>query len=246
LLIIPAIDLKGGKCVRLWRGEKNREIIYSREPVAVAKKWIEEGAPRLHIVDLDGAFSGYPTHLGVAEKIKEISSIPIQYGGGIREIKLIREILRRDIDYVILGTKALSFKFIQKAVDEFGEKIIVAIDCKQGKIAIKGWEVETRVKPEELVRRLAPIGIATFILTDITRDGTLEGINIAFIEHFTRKLSSNLMVAGGISTVEDIKKIKEISKEKVKGVIVGKALYEGTIKLKEAIKVAGEKENGDF
>lgn len=246
LLIIPAIDLKGGKCVRLWRGVKSRETIYSQDPVAIARKWIEEGAPRLHIVDLDGAFSGYPRHLGIAEKIKKNYSIPVQYGGGIRQIKLIRETLKRGIDYVILGTRALSFNFIKKAVDEFGEKIIVSIDCKQGKLAIKGWEVETSVKPKELAKRLASIGVITFILTDITKDGTLEGVNITFIEHFIRELSSNLIVAGGISTVEDIKKIGEIGKGKIKGVIIGKALYEGTIKLKEAIKVAGEKRDGNF
>jgi len=239
LLIIPAIDLKEGRCVRLWRGIKEKETVYAQDPLQIARKWVDEGASRLHIVDLDGAFSGTPKHLEVAQKIKNSVSVPIQYGGGIRSLKVVEEVLKRGIDFVIVGTRALSRDFIREAVARFDEKIMVSIDCQKGKIAIRGWEVKTQIDAKKLGQKLASMGVETFILTDITRDGTLEGVNTYLVEQFAEEISCDLIIAGGVSTLEDIEKIKNLKNKRIKGIIIGKALYAGTIKLKEALEIAG-------
>ncbi|MBE0477811.1 1-(5-phosphoribosyl)-5-[(5-phosphoribosylamino)methylideneamino]imidazole-4-carboxamide isomerase [Candidatus Aerophobetes bacterium] len=240
MLVIPAIDLKGGKCVRLWQGIKDKETVYSHEPLQVAKLWIDKGAKRLHIVDLDGAFSGIPQHLPVAESIKKSFSITLQYGGGIRTLKILKGVFEKGINFAIIGTKALSKSFLQNAIDKFGERIIISIDCKEDKLALEGWEKETSIEIQEFARNVTDIGIKTIILTDITRDGTLRGVNIELIEDFLKNVNCNLIVAGGISSLEDIKWMKKLEDKKIKGIIIGKALYTGAIKLEEALKIADE------
>lgn len=239
MLIIPAIDLKQGRCVRLWRGIKEKETVYSQNPLQIARKWVKEGASRLHIVDLDGAFWGIPKHLEIAQEIKNSISVSIQYGGGIRSLKVMEEVLKRGIDFVIIGTRALSRDFIREAVARFDGKIIVSLDHQGGKVAVRGWEVKTQVDAKKLGQRLARMGIETFILTDITRDGTLEGVNTYLVEEFAQGIFSDLIIAGGVSTLEDIEKIRDLKNKRIKGIIIGKALYSGSIKLKEALRVAG-------
>lgn len=238
LLIIPAIDLKEGRCVRLWQGRRDKETVYAEDPVKVANLWISKGAKRLHIVDLDGAFSGIPKHLKVAEDIKKLFSISIQYGGGIRTPEILSEIVEKGIDFAIIGTKALSRDFVRYAVDRFGKRVIVSLDCKNDKLALKGWEKETSVDIHDLAEGLIETGVKTIILTDVTRDGTLRGVNIGFIQEFIKNIDCDLIIAGGICSIEDIKKIKLLGNKKIKGVIIGKALYTGTIKLEEALKIA--------
>jgi len=238
MLIIPAIDLKEGKCVRLWQGLKKRQTVYSDDPIQVAEEWIKKGATRIHIVDLDGAFSGKPRHLKVVESIKKSFPVIIQYGGGIRNLKILEKVLEKGIDFAIIGTKALSSRFIKEAVANFNQRIIVSIDCKNEKVAIKGWEVDTHIDAIQLSQNLADAGIKTLILTDIAKDGTLEGANISFIERFLKKVFCDIMVAGGISSLEDIKKIKKLQAKNLKGVIIGKALYSKTIDFKEALRTA--------
>lgn len=237
LLIIPAIDLKQGRCVRLWQGRKEKETVYSQNPLQVAKLWVEKGAKRLHIVDLDGAFSGFPKHLDLAEKIKKAFSVPVQYGGGIRKLNILEEVIRRGIDFSIIGTKALSKNFIRRAVKRFEGKIIVSIDCKKDKIALRGWEQESALDLEYTAKKLIKLGIRTIILTDITRDGTLKGANIEFIETISKKIDCDIIIAGGISSIEDVKKIKQLRNGRITGVIIGKALYAGKIKLEEALNI---------
>lgn len=240
MLIIPAIDLKEGRCVRLWQGIKERETVYATDPVEVAKLWVKKGACRLHIVDLDGAFSGSPQHLEIVEKIKNSLSVVIQYGGGIRDIKVLGEILKKKVDFAIIGTKALSLNFVKEAIAKFNNRIIVSIDAREGKVAIKGWQIKTPVSVQKLGQKLAKVGIKTIILTDIVKDGTLGGINVEFFNQFAKNVPCDLIIAGGVSSIEDIRKIKEINErvEKIKGVIIGKALYSGTIKLEDALKIA--------
>ncbi len=238
MLIIPAIDLKEGRCVRLWQGIKSKETIYAEDPFQVAKLWVKMGAKRLHIVDLDGAFAGVPKHLSLVKNIKTSLSASIQYGGGIRNLKTMEEVIQKNIDFVIIGTKALSENFVRDAVNKFGEKIIASIDCKNNKVAVKGWEVKASIDIQKLGENLTRDGIKTIILTDITRDGTLQGINIEFIQKFIKNVDCNLIIAGGISSIEDIKRIKQLKNERIKGVIVGKALYAKTVKLEEALKIA--------
>lgn len=241
LLIIPAIDLKEGRCVRLWRGIKDKETVYTQDPLQVARKWVREGAKRLHIVDLDGAFTGFPRHLELVKKIKSFADVPVQYGGGIRRLETIEEAVKKGIDFIIIGTKALSLNFIQKAVNKFGGKIIVSIDSREGKVAVKGWKVKTSIEAKKFIKELVSLGVENFILTDITRDGTLRGVNTRFIQQFDdQDIRGNLIIAGGVHTIEDIKKIKALRNEKIKGIIIGKALYEKTLKLKEAIQIVEE------
>jgi len=239
LLIIPAIDLKSGKCVRLWQGQKEKETVYAENPVEIATLWKSKGAKRLHIVDLDGAFSGKPQHLKIVEEIKEKVPVEIQYGGGIRSLEVLEEVIRKGVDFTIIGTKALSSRFIEKAVKKFGQRIIVSIDLREDKIALKGWEKEVCVDVKDLIESLAKVGIKTVILTDIKRDGTLEGVNINFIQNLVEKVKTdcNFLVAGGICSLEDIKKIKRLKSRKISGIIIGKALYTGNIKLEEALKL---------
>ena len=240
MLIIPAIDLKKGRCVRLWQGIKSKETIYAEDPLQVARLWTKMGAKRLHIVDLDGAFTGTPKHLSLVENIKNSLSACIQYGGGIRNLKIMEEVIQKNIDFVIIGTKALSENFVRNAVDRFGEKIIASIDCKDNKVAIRGWEAKASIDIQKLGENLTREGIKTIILTDIARDGTLQGVNIEFIQKFIKNIDCNLIIAGGISSIEDIKRIKQLENERIEGVIVGKALYAKTVKLKEALKIANK------
>jgi len=241
MLIIPAIDLKEGKCVRLWRGEKNKEIVYSLDPIAVARMWVEKGAKRLHIVDLDGAWEGKPLHLDIVEKIAKEVDIPLEFGGGIREFSILKEVMRKGIKYAILGSKALSPKFMKKACEEFGERIIVSLDVREGRISTEGWEKQTSILAEDLCRELEKIGVSTIILTDISRDGTLKGVNIEGIKRFIKKSGKvNLIISGGISSLDDVKKITNLKTQKIIGIIIGKALYDQKIKLEEAISLMEE------
>ncbi len=241
MLIIPAIDLKEGKCVRLWRGEKNKEIVYSLDPVAVAKMWVKIGARRLHIVDLDGAWEGKPLHLDIVEKIAKEVDVPLEFGGGIREFFILKEILRRGIKYAILGSNALSPEFMEKASKEFGERIIVSLDVREGRVSTEGWRKQTSILAEDLCRELEKIGVSTIILTDISRDGTLKGVNIEEIKRFIKKSGKvNLIISGGISSLEDVEKIMNLKTQKIMGIIIGKALYDKKIKLEEAMSLMEE------
>lgn len=236
MLIIPAIDLKGGRCVRLWQGKRDRETIYSQDPLYVARSWKERGARRLHIVDLDGAFEGRPIHLNLVERIAKELDIPVELGGGIRDISTIRRVLEKGIDYVILGSKALSLKFVEKVCQEFGDKVIVSIDVRDGKVAVEGWERQTSVQARDLARDLVRVGIKTTIFTDITRDGTMQGVNVEAVRDLANSTDVNLIVSGGISSLEDIRRIVRLNSPGIKGMIIGKALYTGGIKLEEAIE----------
>lgn len=238
MLVIPAIDLKDGRCVRLWQGRKEAETVYSDDPLEIAGKWVAKGTSRIHIVDLDGAFSGEPKHLGIVEKIKRTFSVKIEYGGGIRNLNVLKNVMEKGIDYAIVGTGALSSDFIGEAVQEFGEKIIVSIDCKKGKVAVEGWEVDTRTDAITLGKDLSQIGVRTIIMTDISKDGTLTGINIPFIRKFLREVPCDIILAGGVSSLEDVKEIKNLRTQNLLGVIIGKALYSHTIDLEDVLKIA--------
>lgn len=235
MLIIPAIDLKGGKCVRLWQGKEDRETVYSEDPLAVARIWVKKGAQRLHIVDLDGAFKGKPVHLEIVEKIAREVDVPIEFGGGIREKTILDDIFARGVDYAILGTRALSFDFVRDACLKFEDKIIISIDMRQDKILAEGWEKESSLKAEELVKGLVGLGVKTIIFTDTTRDGTLRGVNIKLIQEFLEIANVEVIIAGGVASLADIRKLAELSGRRPAGVIIGKALYDGRVKLEEAL-----------
>ncbi len=240
MLIIPAIDLKGDKCVRLWQGKEDKETIYSEDPLAVARMWVKKGAQRLHIVDLDGAFRGKPVHLEIVERIAREVDVPIEFGGGIREKTILDDIFARGVDYAIIGTRALSFDFVRDVCLEFGDKIIISIDMRQDKILAEGWKKESSLKAEELVKGLVGLGVKTIIFTDTTRDGTLGGVNIKLIQEFLEIANVKVIIAGGVASLEDIRKLTELGGRGPAGVIIGKALYDGRVKLEEALAIGAQ------
>ena len=237
MLIIPAIDLKRGRCVRLWQGKEDKETVYSEDPLAVAKMWVKKGAQRLHIVDLDGAFRGKSVHLEIAERIAKEVDVPVEFGGGIREKAILDDVFNKGIDYAILGTRALSFDFVRDACLKFEDKIIVSIDMRQDKILAEGWKKESSVKSEDLIKDLVKAGVKTIIFTDITRDGTLEGLNIERIQGFLETTNAEVIIAGGVASLADIRKLTELGGRGPTGVIIGKALYDGRVKLEEVLAI---------
>jgi phosphoribosylformimino-5-aminoimidazole carboxamide ribotide isomerase len=242
MLIIPAIDLIEGRCVRLREGRLFSEEVYSKEPVAVAELWELKGAMRLHIVDLDGAFEGRPQNLKVVKRIAKGIKIPIQFGGGVRNLKTIKEVLNCGVEYVILGTSTISKpEFVKKAIKRFGKRIMVSIDASNLKVRVRGWEGKTRKTAPTLAKEMERLGVRNIIFTDIKRDGTLKGPNISQIKKMLKTIDIPLVISGGISSLEDIKKLKPLEKKGLSGIIIGKALYTGRIDLKEAITI-GESE----
>ncbi len=238
MLIIPAIDLIEGRCVRLREGRLSSEEVYSKEPLAVAELWELKGAKRLHIVDLDGAFEGEPRNLEVVRRIAKSVKIPIQFGGGVRNLKTIEEVLNCGVEYVILGTSAISQPvFVEKAVKKFGERVMVSIDASNLKVRVRGWEKGTRKTAPILAKEMERLGVRNIIFTDIKRDGTLRGPNISQIKRMLKAVDIPLIVSGGISSLEDIKKLKPLEKRGLSGIIIGKALYTGRINLEEALEI---------
>ena len=238
MLIIPAIDLIEGRCVRLRQGKLSSERVYSKEPVAVAELWELKGAKRLHIIDLDGAFEGKPQNLKVVKRIAKSIKIPIQFGGGVRSLKTVKEVLDCGVEYVILGTSAISKpEFVKRAVKRFGKRIMVSIDASNLKVRIRGWEEKTRKIAPILAKEMERLGVRNIIFTDIKRDGTLRGLNISQIRKMLKAVNTPLIVSGGISSLEEIKKLKPLEKKGLSGVIVGKALYTGRIDLEKAVEI---------
>ena len=244
MLIIPAIDLKGGKVVRLVKGNFSEQLDYGDDPIAAARRWADAGAPRLHVVDLDGALTGTPRHLEVTAKIVKAVSIPVQTGGGIRTAAAITKCFEQGVAQVILGTKAcVDEAFVTNAVKAHGEKIAAAVDVKEGRVAIEGWVRKEWMKPEPLAQRLIAQGVKTIIYTDASRDGTMSGPGIdglrAILEKTGKKAA--IIASGGISSLEDLVKLKELEPMGLWGAIVGRALYDGKVDLKEALKLCSPK-----
>lgn len=236
--IYPAIDIKDGKSVMLKQGNPEDKIIYSNDPLDIALKWEQKGAQFLHIVDLDGAIYGKSKkNLFIIEKIKQNLNIPIQVGGGIRDESKIYYLLENiKVDRIIVGTLAIESSHILASVSKkFASRIAVSIDVKDGFVAIKGWTKGSNIKALDLCSNVKDMGIDTIIYTDISKDGMLQGPNKEFAKELIEKTRLNVIVSGGISTIEDIKAVKEIG---ASGVIIGKALYDGKIDLKKAIKIA--------
>ncbi len=239
--IIPAVDLKDGKCVRLAQGKPEEETVFSEEPVSVALQWQGKGAKLLHIVDLDGALKGTLQNLKIVEEMLKVLEIPLELGGGIRDFSTIERVLGLGVERVILGTSAIkSREVVKEACLKFGEKIVVGIDAYEGKVSIKGWQETTSQEATLLAGEMEELGVKRLIYTDIKRDGMLRGPNIEGIKKIAGKISIPLIASGGISSLEDLKKIKGLESSGVYGAIIGKALYTGTIDLEEAIRVGQE------
>jgi phosphoribosylformimino-5-aminoimidazole carboxamide ribotide isomerase len=237
MLVIPAIDLKDGHCVRLQQGRKDAVTIYSKDPTATARKWESCGAKVLHVIDLDGAFTGSQKNLKVILEIRTSVKMAIQVGGGIRDIETVYSLLSAGINHVIIGTSAIEDSgFLIEACKKFPEKIFVGIDAKEGKVAVKGWEEISSIEAKELAKRLQFVGISGIIYTDILRDGMLTGPNIPAVEDMVKTVNIPVIASGGIATLEDIKNLSKI--KNLYGAITGKAIYSGSLDLKEAIHLA--------
>lgn len=241
MLVIPAIDIRGGRCVRLQQGQLTRETVYSEFPEEMALKWFEKGAEKLHIVDLDGAVEGIPVNGEAIARITKAVPIPVELGGGIRNLKTVEAYLDLGIHEVILGTSALKDPdFAAAACRRFPERIILGIDARAGLVAIEGWTEQTRVTPQELASRYEEAGISAIIYTDIQRDGMRSGPNVEATKALACSVRVPVIASGGISDLQDIKKVLALSKWGVIGMITGKALYEGTLDLVEAVRVSRE------
>jgi phosphoribosylformimino-5-aminoimidazole carboxamide ribotide isomerase len=239
MLIIPAIDLKEGKCVRLEQGLMDKATVYSVEPGSTAKHWEAQSAELLHVVDLDGAFAGAPKNLQAITRIREAVTMPIEVGGGIRDMAMIRKLVSIGIDRIILGTAAIQNPaFVQAACTVFPDKIIAGIDAKNGMVAIKGWAEVTQVKAVDLARQMQGYGVIAVIYTDISRDGMLSGPNIEATRILAEALDIPVIASGGVSTIKDIQSLLDIQHSGVQGVVVGKSIYTGSLNLRQAIALA--------
>ncbi|MBR0470785.1 MAG: 1-(5-phosphoribosyl)-5-[Clostridia bacterium] len=232
--IYPAIDIKDGKCVRLFKGRFDDMTVYGDSPAEMAKKWEAQGGEFIHVVDLDGALKGHGVN---AEKIKEICesvSVPVQTGGGIRTIEDIEAKLECGISRVIIGTKAVSdSEFVKEAVAKYGDKIVIGIDAKDGMVAVEGWEKTSDFTAVEFAKKMVSLGVKTIVYTDIATDGTLAGPNVEAMREMADAVDADIIASGGIGSLEDILSLKDTG---VEGVIVGKALYTNRVDLKEAVE----------
>lgn len=242
MLLIPAIDLKDGKCVRLRQGRMDDATVFSDDPLEVAQRWVDAGARRLHIVDLNGAFAGQPVNAGVIQEIAEaFPDLPIQVGGGIRDEDTVQAYLDLGVSYVIIGTKAVSAPhFINDLCLEFPGHIIVGLDAKDGKAAIDGWSKLSHHNVQELAQRFERDGVAAIVYTDIGRDGMMNGVNVESTVELARSVTIPIIASGGVSSMDDIKLLCAAEGEGIMGAIIGRALYEGSIDLAQAQKYVDE------
>ncbi len=241
MIILPAIDILGGKCVRLTQGDYDKKFTYSSYPEDTAVELQDAGAHFLHVVDLDGAKIGHPMNIFTIKKILENIDIPIEVGGGIRSMEEIDMMLDLGVERVMVGTAAVENpKFVHEAAAQFGEKVVVAIDARDGIVAVNGWSDSGEIAAEELAARIGDCGITTITYTDIARDGMLNGVNVEMVAKIAEKSGLSVIASGGVNSLDNIRKLKEKEHLGIVGAIIGKAIYEGVVDLQEAIKVASE------
>jgi phosphoribosylformimino-5-aminoimidazole carboxamide ribotide isomerase len=239
MIVIPAVDLKEGRCVRLSQGRMDQETVYSEDPVEMAKHWESKGAERLHVVDLNGAVMAKPFHRTLIKEIIRSVHIPIEVGGGIRDLPTIEDYLSSGVRWVILGTAAFQNRsLMEEASHRFPERVILGIDAKGGRVAIRGWNEVVSLEAIDLVKQFEEIGLSAIIFTDIERDGMGTGLNFESTKKLTRSTSIPVIASGGVSRIEDIGHLLELEPVGVIGVIVGRALYTGKLDLGEAIRIS--------
>ncbi|HSH29326.1 MAG TPA: 1-(5-phosphoribosyl)-5-[(5-phosphoribosylamino)methylideneamino]imidazole-4-carboxamide isomerase [Thiohalobacter sp.] len=236
MLLIPAIDLKDGQCVRLRQGRMEDATVFSEDPVEVAQRWVDAGARRLHLVDLNGAFAGQPVNAGVIRRIAErFPEVPIQVGGGIRDEDTVQTYLDAGVQYVIIGTRAVSTPhFINDLCMEFPGHIIVGLDARDGKVAIDGWSKLSNHDVIDMAQRFERDGVEAIVYTDISRDGMMEGVNIDATIKLAQSITIPVIASGGVTNLDDIQRLCAVAEEGIMGAIIGRALYEGTLDLTEA------------
>ena len=235
MLIIPAIDIRSGRCVRLIQGDPERETVYSENPVSVAKDFESKGAKLIHVVDLDGAFAGHPVNQDIVIEISRSISIPIEIGGGIRTLKSAEEYISAGIGRIILGTAVIGDSY-KDFVENFRENIIISIDARDSMIATHGWKKISDMSAVDFIKELINFGIYEIVYTDISTDGMLTGPNIKSVENILSSVNGiQLIASGGVGSIDDVKNLKKFSKSGLKGCIIGKAIYDGRIDIREAL-----------
>ena len=246
MVIFPAIDIRGGKCVRLFKGDFAQETVFSDKPEEMAAKWEAQGGKFLHLVDLDGALAGKSVNLDVVKKIVDTVKIPVELGGGIRTMENIDEVLALGVQRVILGSVAVKNPaLVKEACQKYGDRVVVGIDAKDGIVAVDGWGVSGDVEVTVLAKEMAKAGVKTIIYTDISRDGTLSGVNVEATARLARESGVKIVASGGVKSLDDIEALLPYEKDGIEGVIVGKSIYTGSLDLQEAIALVESAETGE-
>lgn len=242
MLLIPAIDLKDGKCVRLRQGRMNDETIFADDPVEMAEKWVDAGCKRLHLIDLNGAFEGEPVNADVINRICEaFPDIPIQVGGGIRTEDTVAAYLDAGVSFVIIGTQAIKAPhFVTDMCNEFPGHIIVGLDAKDGLVAVEGWAEVSSDQATDVAKKFEDDGVSAIVYTDIARDGMMKGVNIEATQKLAEAISIPVIASGGVAHYKDIRELQAVSDSGIMGAIIGRAIYEGTIELSEAQKIVDD------
>ena len=241
MIIYPAIDIRGGRCVRLTEGRFDAETVFADDPAEMALKWAGMGAEFLHLVDLDGALAGEGKNVPVIERILQSVNIPVQLGGGIRNLETIEKLLALGVTRLILGSAAVKNpQLVEEACKKYPGHIAVGIDAKNGEVAIEGWGKGSGVAATELAKQMAAYGVETIIYTDISRDGMLSGVNVEATAALARACGVPIIASGGVASIEDIRRVKVVEADGVQGCIIGKAIYTGAVDLKEALALAKE------
>ncbi|GAB6039714.1 1-(5-phosphoribosyl)-5-[(5-phosphoribosylamino)methylideneamino]imidazole-4-carboxamide isomerase [Endothiovibrio diazotrophicus] len=242
MLLIPAIDLKDGKCVRLRQGRMEDDTVFSDDPVAMADRWVEAGARRLHLVDLNGAFAGRPVNIDVVRAIAERHpDLPIQVGGGIRDEETVQTYLEAGVQYVIIGTKAVTAPhFVKDLCLEFPGHVIVGLDAKDGKVAVDGWSKLSKHDVIDMAQHFQDDGVEAIVYTDIARDGMMSGVNVEATARLAREITIPVIASGGITNLDDIRALAGVSHEGITGAITGRAIYEGSLDFAEGQRLADE------
>jgi phosphoribosylformimino-5-aminoimidazole carboxamide ribotide isomerase len=239
MTIIPALDLLKGKAVRLLQGDPNRKTVFSHDPIDVARRWFALGAERLHVVDLEGSLEGSPRNRDLVEAIVKAVSIPVQLGGGIRDMETARAYLEGGVDRVVVGTLAVECpEWVAEASDRWPGRVAVAIDAYRGRVTVKGWTEGTAFQALDLARQMEGMGAAVIVYTDVERDGMSKGLNLDYTMQLAESLKIPVIASGGVASLEDIRALVDLNQEKIQGVIVGRALYTGAIDLRDALRLA--------
>lgn len=242
MIIFPAIDIRGGRCVRLTEGRFDKETVFADNPVDIVERWTKAGAEYLHVVDLDGALAGTSRNLDAIQNILEHANIPVQVGGGIRTLKNMEQLLSLGVTRVILGSVAVKNPaLVKEACAKFPGQIVVGIDAKDGEAAVEGWSVRGGMQALELAKKMSQAGVEHIVFTDIARDGNLSGVNVEATAQMAMHSDVKIIASGGVSSLEDIIKLKKYEDLGIEGCIIGKAIYTGAVDLAEALAVAKEK-----
>jgi len=242
MIIFPAIDIRGGRCVRLLKGDFDKETVFSDKPEEIAKKWEAQGATFLHLVDLDGARAGHPVNLLTVKAIIAAVNIPVELGGGIRTLADVKSVLDLGVRRVILGSVAVRDpELVREACRLYGDRVVVGIDARDGMVAVDGWEASGNIGAVDLAKKMGEAGVKTIIYTDISRDGTLAGVNVESTAQLARESGVRVVASGGVKSIDDIRALLPYESDGIEGVIVGKSIYMGTLDLPAALALTAEK-----